>query len=135
VLRKLFERLGVTFIKLGQLIASAPSLFPEEYVEEFQGCLDRADPVPYATVRAILAADLGAPSESVFSSVDERPLASASIAQVGDRGPRGKEMRGAKAEKRCRGGVGEGCVDGGEGRDERCMVVGALKEGRCSEVS
>jgi hypothetical protein len=36
VLRKLFERLGVTFIKLGQFIASTPSLFPAEYVEEFQ---------------------------------------------------------------------------------------------------
>ena len=36
VLRKLFERLGATYIKLGQFIASAPSLFPAEYVTEFQ---------------------------------------------------------------------------------------------------
>ena len=38
VLRKLFERLGATYIKLGQFIASAPSLFPAEYVAEFQAC-------------------------------------------------------------------------------------------------
>ena len=38
VLRKLFERLGATYIKLGQFIASAPSLFPGEYVAEFQAC-------------------------------------------------------------------------------------------------
>ena len=38
VLRKLFERLGATYIKLGQFIASAPSLFPAEYVTEFQAC-------------------------------------------------------------------------------------------------
>jgi aarF domain-containing kinase len=31
VLRKLFERLGATYIKLGQFIASSPTLFPEEY--------------------------------------------------------------------------------------------------------
>ena len=36
ILRKLFERLGATYIKLGQFIASAPSLFPPEYVSEFQ---------------------------------------------------------------------------------------------------
>ena len=31
-LRKLFERLGATYIKLGQFVASSPSLFPKEYV-------------------------------------------------------------------------------------------------------
>ena len=47
VLRKLFERLGATYIKLGQFIASSPSLFPEEYVTEFQKCLDRTEPVSW----------------------------------------------------------------------------------------
>ncbi|GBF91070.1 hypothetical protein Rsub_03926 [Raphidocelis subcapitata] len=82
VLRKLFERLGTTYIKLGQFIASTPSIFPEEYCEEMQLCLDRAAPVPWATVEAILRQDLGRPLREVFSSIDERPLASASIAQV-----------------------------------------------------
>lgn len=47
VLRSLFERLGATYIKLGQFIASSPSLFPPEYVLEFQKCLDKTTPVPY----------------------------------------------------------------------------------------
>ena len=34
------EDLGATYIKLGQFIASAPSIFPHEYVEAFQDCLD-----------------------------------------------------------------------------------------------
>jgi aarF domain-containing kinase len=65
VLRKLFERLGTTYIKLGQFIASTPSLFPEEVVEEMQNCLDRAAPVPWQTVEAILRQDLGRPLREV----------------------------------------------------------------------
>jgi aarF domain-containing kinase len=53
-MRKLFERLGATYIKLGQFIASSPSLFPDEYVMEFQKCLDRTDPVPFSTIKAII---------------------------------------------------------------------------------
>lgn len=51
VLRKLFERLGATYIKLGQFIASSPTLFPPEYVLEFQKCLDKTPPVPFGTIR------------------------------------------------------------------------------------
>ena len=39
LLRRVFEALGSTYIKLGQFIASSPTLFPEEYVQEFQNCL------------------------------------------------------------------------------------------------
>lgn len=46
-LRVLFERLGATYIKLGQFIASSPTLFPPEFVLEFQKMLDRTEPVSY----------------------------------------------------------------------------------------
>eukprot|EP00882_Tetradesmus_deserticola_P012074 GHRQ01012790.1.p1 GENE.GHRQ01012790.1~~GHRQ01012790.1.p1 ORF type:complete len:213 (+),score=58.11 GHRQ01012790.1:557-1195(+) len=83
VLRKLFERLGATYVKLGQFIASSPSLFPEEYVLEFQKCLDRTDPVPFSAIQRILRQELQQqPLESVFSYIDPQPLASASVAQV-----------------------------------------------------
>ncbi|GJP71809.1 hypothetical protein CLOP_g2600 [Closterium sp. NIES-67] len=81
-LRRLFERLGATYIKLGQFIASAPSLFPPEYVSEFQSCLDRTPPVPFATVKGIVERELKRPLADVFEFVDPTPLASASIAQV-----------------------------------------------------
>ena len=82
LVRQLFEALGATYIKLGQFIASSPTLFPEEYVEEFQKCFDRAPAVPYATIRDIVAKELGKPVDSVFESIDPVPLASASVAQV-----------------------------------------------------
>ncbi|XP_020101864.1 uncharacterized aarF domain-containing protein kinase At5g05200, chloroplastic isoform X2 [Ananas comosus] len=80
--RKLFERMGATYIKLGQFIASAPTLFPAEYVEEFQKCFDRAPAVPFNQIEAILREELQRPLDSVYEYIDPVPIASASIAQV-----------------------------------------------------
>ena len=82
LVRQTFERLGATYIKLGQLIASSPSMFPEAWVAEFQHCLDQTTPLPWKTVRKALKQELGSRLESEFLWVDPEPLASASIAQV-----------------------------------------------------
>ncbi|MEQ8351393.1 MAG: AarF/UbiB family protein [Leptospiraceae bacterium] len=82
VLRQTFERLGTTYIKLGQFIASAPSVFPPEYVTEFQKCLDKTDPIPFAQIEKVLRKELGKDPYEVFHSINPEPLASASIAQV-----------------------------------------------------
>ncbi|WCJ20107.1 Protein kinase superfamily protein [Euphorbia peplus] len=92
-LRRLFERMGVTYIKLGQFIASAPTLFPPEYVEEFQNCFDRAPAVPFQEIQAILREELGRPIDSVYEYVDPTPLASASIAQV-----HGARLKGSRED-------------------------------------
>ncbi|KAG7601236.1 putative aarF domain-containing protein kinase chloroplastic [Arabidopsis thaliana] len=92
-LRKLFERMGATYIKLGQFIASAPTLFPPEYVKEFQNCFDKAPPVPFEEIRKILQEELGRPIESVYEYVDPTPIASASIAQV-----HGARLRGSQED-------------------------------------
>ena len=81
-MRKVFEALGATYIKLGQFIASSPSLFPEEYVKEFEALLDKTEPVPWAIIKKSIERELGGPLEKFFESVDEVPLASASVAQV-----------------------------------------------------
>jgi predicted unusual protein kinase regulating ubiquinone biosynthesis (AarF/ABC1/UbiB family) len=82
LLRETFESLGATYIKLGQFIASSPTFFPREYVDEFQGCLDRTPSIPYSDIRRILREELGRPLEEVYSEIDPVALASASIAQV-----------------------------------------------------
>lgn len=81
LLRNIFEDLGTTYVKLGQLIASMPSVFPDEYVDAFQGCLDQTNPLPFSTIKKVLTQELGDPAD-YFSWIDEKPLASASIAQV-----------------------------------------------------
>jgi ubiquinone biosynthesis protein len=82
LLRLTFERLGCTFIKLGQLVASGEGMIPDPWVEEFKGCRDRVPPESFDHVRVVIEEDLGRPLESVFSSFDRVPVAAASIAQV-----------------------------------------------------
>ena len=66
-----------------QFIASAPTLFPAEYVSEFQSCLDRTPSVEFSVIEGILREELGRPLSEVYEFVDPIPLASASVAQVG----------------------------------------------------
>ncbi|MDE2420289.1 MAG: AarF/ABC1/UbiB kinase family protein [Gammaproteobacteria bacterium] len=82
LLRETFEKLGATYIKLGQFIASSPSLFPRAYVEEFQSCLDQTTPISFAEIEAKLAEEFDRPLTEIFSHIDQKCLASASIAQV-----------------------------------------------------
>lgn len=81
-LRRIFEALGATYIKLGQFIASAPGIFPDAYVTEMQALLDRTTPVEFADLEKILKSELGADYRKHFRTIEEIPLASASIAQV-----------------------------------------------------
>lgn len=80
--KRLFEELGATYIKLGQFIASSPTLFPADFVLEFQSCLDDTPKVSYNDIRKIIQDDLKRPLSAVYSYVDPTPLASASVAQV-----------------------------------------------------
>ena len=81
-LRKAFERLGPTYIKLGQIISSGEGIFPEELVKEFRLLRDRVPAESFDIVRKIIEEDLGRPIDAVFASIEEKPLAAASIAQV-----------------------------------------------------
>jgi predicted unusual protein kinase regulating ubiquinone biosynthesis (AarF/ABC1/UbiB family) len=80
--RELFESLGTTYIKFGQFIASSPSIFPKEYIEEFEQLLDQTVPIPFRIIKKIISEDLKQPISNVFSHINPQPLASASIAQV-----------------------------------------------------
>jgi ubiquinone biosynthesis protein len=81
-LRKAAEKLGPTYIKLGQIISSGEGLFPPELVQEFKKCRDQVPAEPFHMVRSVVEADLGARLEDVFSHFERTPLAAASIAQV-----------------------------------------------------
>ncbi|MBV6494342.1 MAG: hypothetical protein LDLANPLL_02374 [Turneriella sp.] len=81
-LRRIFESLGATYIKLGQFIASAPGLFPDAYVTEMQTLLDRTTPVEFPVLDKVLRTELGEDYRKNFREIEEIPLASASIAQV-----------------------------------------------------
>ena len=81
-LRSAFEQLGPTYVKLAQMIASSPGLFPDTLADELRSCLDRVPPIPLRHVARVIEADLGGHHDHIFAAFDPEPLASASIAQV-----------------------------------------------------
>ncbi|MGP0064903.1 MAG: ABC1 kinase family protein [Isosphaeraceae bacterium] len=81
-LRLVFEDLGPTFVKLGQLLSTRPDLLPESYINELAGLRDDVRPFSFDQVEQIMKEEFGRPSSEVFASVDPVPVASASISQV-----------------------------------------------------
>lgn len=81
-LRRACEELGPTFVKLGQLAAARTRILPPEYTEELAKLQDQVAPLPFSEVRALIEEELKRPLAEVFASVEEKPLGSASIAQV-----------------------------------------------------
>ena len=75
-------RLGPTYVKLGQIIASSPGLFPEPLARSAQRCLDEVPPFDGRTAREMIRRDLGQPPATIFKHFDETPLSAASIGQV-----------------------------------------------------
>lgn len=80
--RRAFTELGPTYVKLAQLIASSPGLFPEVLSDELRTLLDRVPPLAPVDVDHVIRRELGGAPGDVFGRFDPVPLASASIAQV-----------------------------------------------------
>lgn len=73
---------GVTFVKLGQSLATRRDLLPAEIINELSSLQDQAEPVAWAEIKAILDAELPAPMENLFAEFDQTPMAAASVGQV-----------------------------------------------------
>jgi ubiquinone biosynthesis protein len=80
--RLAFTELGVTFIKLGQMLSTQPDLVGPETAEELAHLQTAAPVDPPDTVRATIEAEFGKPLSDLFAQFEDAPLASASIAQV-----------------------------------------------------
>lgn len=76
------RELGPTFVKLGQVLSTRPDLVPDDYLEALQKLQDDAGPMPWAQVEEALVRELGAEWRGRLASIDETPIATASIAQV-----------------------------------------------------
>jgi ubiquinone biosynthesis protein len=81
-LRLICEDLGPTFVKLGQLLSTRPDLLPEAYTNELSFLRDDVRSFPFSQVETILSEEYDRPLNQVFASLEEKPVASASISQV-----------------------------------------------------
>jgi ubiquinone biosynthesis protein len=76
------EKLGPTFIKLGQLLSTRGDLLPEAYLDALERLQDSVAPFPYEEVERIVSSELGARLSKLFLDFDTQPMAAASLAQV-----------------------------------------------------
>jgi ubiquinone biosynthesis protein len=76
------EKLGPTFIKLGQLLSSRYDLLPKEYVDALARLQDRVAPFSFGEVEQILTSELGLRISKAFTEFDSTPIAAASLGQV-----------------------------------------------------
>lgn len=80
--RFVLQDLGPSFIKLGQIASTRGDVLPPEVITELKKLQDDVPPVPFDDIRGVVEASLGAPLGELYVSFDEKPLATASIAQV-----------------------------------------------------
>jgi hypothetical protein len=81
-LRGAAEELGATFVKLGQLLASSPSIAGPTLADQLRGLLDDGPGVELSAIRTIVEQDTGRRFDEVFASFEPRPHAAASLAVV-----------------------------------------------------
>ncbi|WP_058234660.1 ABC1 kinase family protein [Devriesea agamarum] len=81
-LRRAFEDLGPTFVKLGQLLSTREDILPAAYVRELSKLQDGTASVDGDTIVKIVEEELGGDLSTVYSSFEREPLASASIGQT-----------------------------------------------------
>uniref|UniRef100_A0A0G4HXJ7 Protein kinase domain-containing protein n=1 Tax=Chromera velia CCMP2878 TaxID=1169474 RepID=A0A0G4HXJ7_9ALVE len=80
--REIFEKLGPTYVKMGQMLSVRPDVLPQSALDELKILQDSVEPFDTATAIRQIESELGGPLESFFSEISEEPVAAASLAQV-----------------------------------------------------
>jgi ubiquinone biosynthesis protein len=83
--------MGGGFVKLGQVVGARNDVLPPALVEPLRGLHDKVPPRPFAALRHHVERELGRPLDEVFETIDEQPIAAASLAQV-----HGARLRGGE---------------------------------------
>src|SRR5713226_8612033 len=76
------EKLGATFIKLGQLLSTRGDFLPGPYLDALARLQDRIEPFAYEEVEQIVSSELGVRISKAFTEFETVPEAAASLAQV-----------------------------------------------------
>ena len=81
-LSKDLEKMGPTYVKLGQFLSTRSDLLAPQYIEALARLQDSTERFAYEKVEEIVTSELGTPVSRLFSFFDKTPLAAASLAQV-----------------------------------------------------
>jgi ubiquinone biosynthesis protein len=80
--RKALEELGPTYVKFGQILSNRPGILPDDLIAELSRLQDQVASFPFEEVKQIIESEFGKPIHEVYPEFSEKPVASASIAQV-----------------------------------------------------
>ena len=81
-MREMFDELGPTFVKFGQLLSIRPDVIPPEVIAELRLLQDSVSPFSYEEVEQVIRAELKGSVDQLFAHFDPVPVAAASIGQV-----------------------------------------------------
>jgi ubiquinone biosynthesis protein len=81
-LAKDLEKLGPTFVKLGQLLSTRVELMPRAYLEALSRLQDKVEPFGFDEVERMVSSELGVRISKAFTEFEVKPIASASLGQV-----------------------------------------------------
>jgi predicted unusual protein kinase regulating ubiquinone biosynthesis (AarF/ABC1/UbiB family) len=98
--RNLAIRLGGVMIKVGQFLSSRVDVLPAEVTAELAGLQDEVPAEPFAAIRRLAEAELGALLAARYASFEAEPLAAASLGQVHRATLRAAEASSATGEAR-----------------------------------
>ena len=76
------EKLGTTYIKLGQFLSTRPDFLPPAYIDALSRLQDKVKPVEPEKVEEIVVSELGVRLSKAFDLFEKEPIASASVGQV-----------------------------------------------------
>ena len=78
----ILEDLGPTFVKMGQIASNRSDVIPKAYADAFKQLRANVAPVPFEVIVQTIEESLGHPWRETFADIEEKPLGSASVAQV-----------------------------------------------------
>ena len=81
-LAKDLEKLGPTFVKIGQLLSTRADLLPPSYLDALSRLQDHVEPVPYEDIEKVVQEQLGVRISKAFETFERKPLGAASLGQV-----------------------------------------------------
>ncbi|MGB5768717.1 MAG: AarF/ABC1/UbiB kinase family protein [Crocosphaera sp.] len=82
VLRNILVELGPFYVKFGQILSTRPDILPPNYIKALTALQANVPPVSWEEIERLLRQQLQQPIESVFTNINQEPIAAGSIGQI-----------------------------------------------------